>query len=105
MPAFLIVRSVVSDPSLRAAFDHWYANDHLPWAIKAFGCQEAWRLKSETDAALHYAVYRFADADEIERALKSEPFKELVADYDRRWPSGVTRTREIVTLLQEMGAG
>jgi hypothetical protein len=55
-----------------------------------------------TDAALHYAVYQFADADEIERALTSEPFRELVADYDRRWPTGVTRTREIVTVLQEM---
>jgi hypothetical protein len=102
MPAYLVVRSVVSEPSLRSAFDHWYASDHLPRAVAALGAQKGWRLRSETDAALHYAVYQFAAAGEIEAALKSEPFKELVADYDRTWPRGVTRTREIVSLIQEL---
>jgi hypothetical protein len=105
MAAFLVVRSVVSDPSLRAAFDRWYATDHLPWAIAALGAQKGWRLRSESDAALHYAVYQFGDAREIERALQSEPFQELVVDYDRRWPRGVTRTREIVSLIQEAVPG
>ena len=40
----------------------------------------------------------------IEAALTSEAFREVVADFDRRWPSGVTRTREIVTLVQELSA-
>ena len=104
MPAFLIVRCAIADPALRSAFNDWYATDHLPWAVKAFRAQKGWRLRSDADPSLHFAVYQFNDAAEIEAALKSEPFRELVADFDRRWPSGVTRTREIVTMIQEMVA-
>jgi hypothetical protein len=59
--AFLVVRSVVSDPSLRARFDHWYATDHLPRAIVDLGADKGWRLWSDTEANVHYAVYRTAD--------------------------------------------
>jgi hypothetical protein len=99
--AFLVVRSVLTDPSLRARFEHWYASDHLPWAITVFGAESAWRMWSETEANVHCAVYRFADLDALRRALSSDGFKHLVADYDRTWPAGVTRTREIFTLAGE----
>jgi hypothetical protein len=101
MPAFLVVRAVIADPALRAAFNEWYAGDHLPWAIRALGARKGWRLHSAADPSLHYAVYQFDEAAEIETALKSVAFGEVVADFDRRWPTGVTRTREIVSLLQE----
>jgi hypothetical protein len=102
MPAFLVVRAVIAEPALRAGFNEWYASDHLPWAIRALGAQRGWRLRSEADPSLHYAAYQFDDAAEIETALKSQAFQEVVADFDRRWPSAVTRTREIVTVIQEM---
>jgi hypothetical protein len=99
--AFLVVRSVVSEP-LRARFDHWYASDHLPRAIVDLAAEKCWRFWSETDAAVHYAVYRFADMGELTRALGSQGFRGLVADYDRTWPTGVTRTREILQIAGEV---
>jgi hypothetical protein len=97
--AIFVVRAVVADPSLRSRFDHWYATDHLPWAVRAFGAEKAWRLWSDSDPATHVAVYQFADKSRLEAALQSEDFKALVADFDRCWPSGVTRTREMLTLV------
>ena len=74
MPAtFFIVRSVV-EPHLREELEHWYANDHLPWALSVFKCEKAWRCWSTREEGVHYAVYRF--------------------------PS-VLRTRDVVTLVDE----
>jgi hypothetical protein len=36
MPAaFFVVRATVTDPAKRAAFDNWYAKEHLPDAMKS----------------------------------------------------------------------
>jgi len=53
---------------------------------------------------VHYAVYRFADLAAADAALNAESFKALVADFDRSWPSGVTRTRDVVSQVEEQGA-
>jgi len=37
-------------------------------------------------------------------ALNAASFKALVADFDRAWPSGVTRTRDVVSEVEELGA-
>jgi hypothetical protein len=100
--AFLVVRSVVADPSLREKFDHWYSTDHLPRAVAGLGAEKGWRLWSETDADVHCAVYRFTDLSRLRKGMASAPFKALVADYDRTWPAGVTRTREILSLAEEI---
>jgi len=99
--ALLVVRSVVADQSLRGKFEHWYSTDHLPRAVADFKAEKAWRFWSETDVTVHYAVYRFADLAALRSAMGSEQFLELVADYDRNWPAGVTRTREILELAEE----
>ena len=100
---FFLVRAVVA-PHLREKFDHWYSTDHLPWAIKVFKCDKAWRLWSEVEEGVHYAVYSFADRAACDAAMKSEGLKELIADFDKSWPEGVTRTRDIVTLAEERGS-
>ena len=99
--ALLVVRSVVSDAALRGKFEHWYSAEHLGWALDLFKAEKGWRFWSEVEAGVHYAVYQFADLERLDAALKSEGFKELVADYDRTWPAGVTRTRDILTLVEE----
>jgi hypothetical protein len=99
--AFLVVRSVVSEP-LRQRFDDWYRSDHLPRAVADLAAEKGWRFWSETDAAVHYAVYRFADTDALTRGMSSDGFRGLVADYDRVWPTGVTRTREIMHMAGEV---
>ena len=102
--ALFVVRSVVADESMREKFDHWYSSDHMPWAIKVFGCDKAWRAWSTTDPSAHYAAYRFRDMDALNAALRSDGFKELVADYDRSWPKGITRSRELLELVETASA-
>lgn len=101
--ALFIVRAVVAE-NLRDKFDHWYSTDHLPWAFKIFQCEKAWRLWSEVETGVHYAVYQFADMTALEAALAREEFKDLVADFNRNWPEGVTRTWDKVTLAEERSA-
>jgi hypothetical protein len=98
--SLLLVRAVVAG-ALRDKFNHWYSTDHLPWAIKVFKCEKAWRFWSEVEQGVHYAVYQFADKAQLDAAPDSDGFKALVADFNRSWPEGVTRTRDIVTLVEE----
>lgn len=98
-----VVRAVVADEALRAKLDHWYSTDHLPAALLAFRAQKAWRAWSATDPSVHYAFYRFADMGELDERLNSEDFRTLVADFDRAFPTGVTRSREILSLAEELG--
>jgi hypothetical protein len=68
MPAaFFVVRATVADPAKRAAFDTWYAKEHLPDAVKSFGAKRASRFWSATDPSVHQAMYEFADQAALER--------------------------------------
>ena len=103
MPAtHFIVRAVVA-PHLHDQFDYWYSTEHLPWACRIFQCETAWRGWSQVEEGVHYAVYRFADKAACDRALGSAEFKELVADFNRSWPEGVARTRDVVTVAEQRG--
>lgn len=102
MPAaYLIVRATVAEPARRAAFDAWYSREHLPDAAKSFGVASAWRFWSVTDPSVHQAMYQFTDKAALERATGGEEMKRLVADFDRDWP-GVTRTREVLVLAEQL---
>src|SRR6185312_11508745 len=89
--AFFVVRATVTDPAKRKAFDTWYQKEHLPDATRSWGV-----LWSTTDPSLHQATYEFADEASLDRAMKGEDLKRLVADFNRDWPD-VTRTREMRT--------
>ena len=102
-PTFFVVRATVSDPAKRGAFDRWYQNEHLPDAAKSWGVKKAWRFWSLTDPAVHQATYQFDDEASLERAMKGEDLKRLIADFNRDWPD-VTRTRDPFVLAQEFGA-
>jgi len=105
MPAaFFVVRATVADPAKRQAFGEWYSREHLPDAAKAFGVKKARRFWSLTDPSLHVAMYEFADQASLDRAMKGEDLKRLVADFNRDWPD-ITRTREMLALAEEFGAG
>src|SRR5207253_1070402 len=94
MPAaFFVVRATVADAAKRKTFDAWYQREHLPDAAKSFGVTKAWRFWSLTDPSLHQATYQFPDEASLERAMKGEDMKRLIADFNRDWPD-VTRTRE-----------
>jgi hypothetical protein len=105
MPAaYFVVRATVTDPAKRAAFDQWYSKEHLPDAAKAFGARKAWRFWSVSDPSLHQASYEFADQAALDRAINGADMKRLIADFNRDWPD-VTRTRELLVLAEEFGAG
>ena len=97
---YFMVRAVVEAP-LRQKFDHWYSTDHLPWALKDFKSEKAWRFWSTIDPGVHYAVYQFADEGKLKAAMKDEILKPLIADFDKNWPSGVTRTRDMLEMAEE----
>ena len=79
MSAFFVVRAQVVDPSMKEAFDKWYQDEHLPDAMKAFGAKA--------------------------RAVPgSEAIKPLIAEFDRLWGKKVLRTREVVRVVQRVGA-
>jgi len=101
--AYFMVRAVVEEP-LRQKFDEWYASHHLPMALAAFKADKAWRFWSRAEPGVHYAVYRFADMARLDAALKAPSFKELIADFDQAWPRGVTRTRDMLDLVEERDA-
>jgi hypothetical protein len=105
MPAtYFVVRATVADPARRKAFDAWYQNEHLPDATKSFGVKKAWRFWSLGDPAIHQATYQFDDEASLDRAMKGEDMKRLIADFNRDWPD-VTRMRDTLVLAQEFGAG
>jgi hypothetical protein len=101
--AYFMVRAVVTEP-LRSKFDHWYSTDHLPRAIAGFKAEKGWRFWSTTDAGVHYAVYQFTDTAALEAAMKSQEFKDLIADFDKSFPTGVTRSRDLLNLVEEQEA-
>ena len=103
MSSYFIVRATIADVAKRAAFDDWYTKEHLPDALKSFGAEKAWRFWSDTDPSVHIAQYRFADRAALDHGTRPEVMKRLVADFDKAWP-GVPRTREIVTLAEEVAA-
>lgn len=95
MPAWFVVRAEVAEAD-RGDFDAWYRTEHLPDAVKAFKAESAWRAWSRTAPGVHYAFYRFADVAAAEAVSSSPAIGTLIAEFDARWGSRVTRTREII---------
>jgi hypothetical protein len=95
MPAYLVVRAVVAEAD-RRDFDAWYRNEHLPDALKAFNAQHAWRAWSRTDPSVHYAFYQFSDVAAADAVGTSPAIRALIAEFDARWGTRVTRTREVI---------
>ncbi len=99
--AYLVVRAVVAEAD-RRDFDHWYRSEHLPDALKAFAARHAWRGWSRPDPSLHYAYHQFADAAAAEAIGSSPAIRTLIAEFDARWGTRVTRTREIIEIADEL---
>ena len=99
--AYLAVRAEVPETE-RDRFDHWYATDHLPWALREFGARRAWRCWSHSDRAVHVAFYEFDSVETARAATAADKIKPLVADFDRVWGERVPRRRAILEVAQEI---
>jgi hypothetical protein len=100
MTGFLIVRAQVVDPSVKDDFNRWYQDEHLLDCVKAFGARRAWRGWSELDAHAHYAVYEFDQLAQARAIPGSDALKRQAAEFDRAWGNTVTRSRDIVEMVQ-----
>jgi hypothetical protein len=101
--AWLVVRAVVADPADRAAFDDWYRHEHLPDAIKAFSARAAWRGWSVTDPSVHSAYYQFDSPDRVAEIMLGPEIATLIKEFDRCWDGRVIRSRDILTVADEIG--
>lgn len=104
MPAYFIVRARLDDAAVRSDFDRWYRDEHMPDALKSFRALRAWRGWSEMDSSLHYAVYEFDHVANARAIQGSDAFKRLVAEFDRVWGNKIQRSRDIVEVVQAIGA-
>ena len=102
MPAYLIVRAEVADASHRDAFDHWYAQEHLPEALEKFAAVSASRGWSDVDPSLHYAFYEFPSLEAARAISTSDAIKSMIAEFDRLWDGKVVRTREVLEIKQSL---
>jgi len=103
MTAYFMVRAQVVDAGVKDDFDRWYRDEHLPDALKGFRARRAWRGWSAVDASVHHAFYEFDDMARAQAILGSDALKRLVAEFDRLWGSKVTRSRDIVEVIQTVG--
>lgn len=102
MTAFLVVRAVVPDPNDRAGFDHWYRTEHLPDALKAFKALAAMRGWSALDPSVHTAYYRFDSVEAVQAVSSGPEIEALIKEFDRVWDTRVTRTRDILSVADEL---
>lgn len=104
MTAYFIVRAQVIDTSVKKDFDRWYEEEHLRDAVKGFKARRAWRGWSAVDANVHYAFYEFEDLARAQAIQGTPALKQLVAEFDRAWGNKVTRTRDLVEIIQGVSA-
>ncbi len=104
MTAYFIVRAKVADATLKDDFDRWYQKEHLPDALKGFNARRAWRGWSTVGPLVHHAYYEFDSMAQAQAIPSSDALKRLVVEFDRVWGDKVTRTREVVEVVQTLGA-
>jgi hypothetical protein len=100
--ALLIVRAEVADSADRPRFDRWYNEEHLRDALATFRADRAWRSWSRISPSSHCAFYEFSDVLAAHAALQSDGIKLLIAKFDQMWGKRVTRTRDVVEVVQRL---
>jgi hypothetical protein len=102
--ALLIVRATLTNMADRPKFDTWYRAEHLPSGVRQFKARRGWRWWSRTNPFVHIALYEFPSVEEAESILDSAALAAQIAEFDRVWGTGITRTREIVEVAEELSA-
>ena len=101
MRVFLVVKSFV--PSyLQKDFDDWYEKEHLFEAKQTFLAISAFRGWQIENEDIHYAYYEFDNLKKANEILKSEALNKMINIYDKKWSNQIERTREIISITQEI---
>ena len=99
MNVYLIVKAKVPK-NIVNEFDEWYQKYHLSDAhflfksLKAFRC---WINENE-----HHAYYKFKNIDIANNVIKGKSLEKLVKIFDKKWQGQVTRSRELIEIIQEV---
>jgi len=99
MSVFLIIKSETSLVN-KQDFEDWYNNEHLKEAKKDFGAISAkrgWVKNSD----YHIAIYEFENIKIAKKILKSKKLNLLIKKFDNKWNNKVSRTRELVDIIQD----
>lgn len=102
--AVLIIRARLNNLADREQFDTWYRTEQLPSSVRVFKAQRAWRAWSRTNPLVHIALYEFPTVEEAEDILDSAALAAQTAEFDRVWGAGITRTREVVEVAEELSS-
>ena len=100
--ALLIVRAEVPSEADRAPFDEWYRDHQMPDAFSVFGALRAWRTWSRNDPSKHTAFYEFPSLEAANAVVQSSGIRKMVAIFDAAWGSRVTRTLDIIEVVQRL---
>jgi hypothetical protein len=103
MTAYFIVRAQAVDAAVKDDFDRWYQDEHLPDALNGFNARRAWRGWSAVEPLVHHASYEFDDMAHAQAIQGSDALKSLVGEFDRVWGDKVTRSRDVVEVVQAIG--
>ena len=98
MSVFLVVKAIVPE-NIVNDFDTWYENYHLQEAHSAFKSISAFR--GWVNSNQHHAFYEFKDLDVANKLLKSKELNCMIKEFDRKWDGKVTRTRDILNVVQK----
>ncbi len=72
-------------------FNEWYSGVHLPMFFQFAGLKKAsrYRLISESPGCVKYlAVYEFETEIALAAFLESQPYKQAIDDFDKKWKDG-----------------
>ena len=81
-------------------FNRWYNEEHCPQFLRFQGAVSARRYKAimGEDTYQYMAVYELQDEQTFQRLMDSDHFKELKAEYDKRF--GAVSERERFAYVQ-----
>ena len=103
MTAYLIVKASVAEED-REAFDRWYQENHLPDAVVAFNALGATRGWSDVEVGVHFAFYEFPTLQAANAIADSKAIKALIEEFELTWKDRVTRSRDVVEIIQNIAA-
>lgn len=81
------------EPAIWEAFNRWYRDVHLIDASRRLGAANAFRLHRLDQAHCHVAVYELEDVSRVESDEFQREVRQLVAEFNAAWPTGVERER------------
>ena len=99
MNVYLLVKAKVPNNIVKD-FDEWYQKHHLLEAHFSFKSLKAFRCWINDNE--HHAYYKFKNIDIANDVINGKSLEKMVKIFDKKWRGKVTRTRELIEIIQEV---